>query len=79
MQHCVFSYAAAARAGTVSIWSLRLTLAGREVSRVTVRVAPDSRAVVEARRRCNAAFQPHERELLQSWASIQGLSVDLAP
>lgn len=79
MQHCVFIYAAAARDGTVSIWSLRLTHAGREVGRVTVRVAPTERAVVEARRRCNEAILPHERELLQSWASSQGLSVALGP
>jgi PcfJ-like protein len=79
MQHCVFTYAAAARAGSASIWSLRLTHAGREVSRVTVRVAPSERALVEARRRCNHAIQPNERELLQRWANSQGLSVALVP
>lgn len=79
MQHCVFTYGAAARAGTASIWSLRLTHAGREISRVTVRIAPTERALVEARRRCNHAIQPHERELLQSWAKSQGLSLALMP
>jgi hypothetical protein len=79
MQHCVFTYAAAARAGTASIWSLRFTRAGRELGRVTIRVTPGERALVEARRRCNQAIQPHERELLQSWASSQGLSVALLP
>lgn len=77
MHNCVFTYAAAARAGTVSIWSLRLTHAGREVSRVTLRVAPAERALVEARRPCNHAIQPHERDLLQKWASSQGLALAL--
>lgn len=75
MHHCVFSYAQAARSGTVSIWSLRVTRAGREVGRVTVRVAANERAVVEARRHCNQSIHPHERELLRSWASSHGLSL----
>jgi hypothetical protein len=79
MQHCVFTYAAAARAGTASIWSLRFSRAGRDVGRVTVRVTPGERTLVEARRRCNRAIHPHERELLQSWAKSEGLSVVLAP
>jgi PcfJ-like protein len=75
MHHCVFSYAHAARAGAVSIWSLRLTRAGREVSRVTVRVMTKERVLAEARRRFNAAIEPHERRLLHTWASRQGLEV----
>jgi hypothetical protein len=75
MHHCVFSYAQVARAGTMSIWSLRITRAGHEVGRVTVRVVARERAVVEARRRCNLGIQPHERELLRSWATSRGLAL----
>jgi hypothetical protein len=75
MHHCVFSYASVAQAGTVSIWSLRITQARREVGRVTVRVVAGERAVVEARRRHNQGIQPHEREVLRSWASRHGLSL----
>jgi hypothetical protein len=75
MHHCVFTYAHAARAGTVSIWSLRIARAGHEVGRVTVRVVASERAVVEARRRANQLIQPHERELLRSWAQCRGLSL----
>jgi hypothetical protein len=75
MHHCVFTYAHAARAGTVSIWSLRITRGGHEAGRVTVRVTASERAVVEARRRCNYAIQPHERELLRRWADSHGLSL----
>lgn len=75
MRHCVFTYAAAARAGSISIWSLRITRAGVNVGRVTVRVAASERAVVEARGYCNQNIQPHERELLRSWALSQGLSL----
>jgi hypothetical protein len=77
MHHRVFTYAQAARAGTVSIWSLRLARAGREVGRVTLRVVASERAVVEARRRCNQAIFPQERELIRSWASRQGLSLSV--
>jgi hypothetical protein len=75
MHHCVFGYAPAARAGTVSIWSLRIARAGREVRRVTLRVVASEAAVVEARRRCNQNIDPHERQLLRCWASSRGLSV----
>jgi hypothetical protein len=75
MHHCVFTYAHIARAGTVSIWSLRVTQAGREVGRVTVRVVVKERAVVEARRRCNHSIEPHERELPRGWAASRGLSL----
>lgn len=74
MHHCVFIYVQAARAGAMSLWSLRLSRAGREVGRVTLRVITKDRAVVEARRRCNESIAPHERELLQTWASSRGLS-----
>jgi len=77
MQHCVFTYAHAARSGAVSIWSLRITRSGQEIGRVTVRVVPGERTLVEARRRLNGSIQAHERELLRSWAQSRGW--DLAP
>jgi hypothetical protein len=75
MRHCVFNYARAARAGTVSIWSIRMFRDGHETGRVTLRVAPTERAVVEARRRCNQIIEPHERELVRRWADRRGLSL----
>lgn len=77
MQHCVFTYAHAARNGTAAIWSLRLTRAGQEMGRVTVRVTPGDKAVVEARRRCNQGIHGYERELLRHWSASLGWS--LAP
>jgi len=77
MQHCVFTYAQAARTGAMSIWSLRISRSGQEIGRVTVRVVPAERALVEARRRCNLGIHAHERDLLRTWASARGLS--LAP
>ena len=43
--------------------------------RVTVRVAVDSRQVVEARRFANARIEAHELAILQRWAAQRGLSV----
>jgi len=78
MQHCVFDYAGAARAGTVSIWSLRIVRTGHDVGRVTIRVIASERTVVEARRRCNESIKPYERELIRSWALQQGWSLGSA-
>ena len=72
MHHCVATYAST---GVASIWSLRLRHEGREVGRVTIRVALPGREVVEARRFANQKIQPYELQILQRWATKAGLTV----
>ena len=64
MGHCVASYAPSCVRGMVSIWSLRLTEAsGQETRLLTLEVGNSEQMIVQARRRFNAMPSP------RSWQS----------
>jgi hypothetical protein len=75
MHHCVATYTRLASTGGASIWSLRLQREGRQVGRVTIRVALPSREIVEARRFANQKIHPYELEILHRWAAKSGFTV----
>ena len=73
MRHCVGSYDASCVARRASIWSLRVTDAfGQETRLLTLEVSPQSGTIVQARQKCNAAPSPKEIDILRRWADAGG-------
>lgn len=73
LHHCVASYADRCYRGFSSIWSLRFWQAERIHHVLTVEVDPKRRAVVQARGRANRTASGRPLQLLQDWASREGL------
>ena len=71
MSHCVAMYATHLRSRKVAIFSLRC--AGER--RATVEVALGAQAVVQAKRKANAACTRDEIAVIARWASLNGLAV----
>jgi PcfJ-like protein len=73
MAHCVASYAPSCVRGVVSIWSLRLTGAsGQETRLLTLEVVNREHQIVQARRKCNALPSERELAILRRWAAAGG-------
>lgn len=76
--HCVGSYEGVVRSGQVSIWSLGLTRGTGFTSRVlTVEVANEDRAIVQARGKRNRWPNDAELKILRLWAQENALRIDL--
>lgn len=75
MGHCVGSYAASCGSGRVSIWSLRVTDAvGQESRLLTLEVSNAIGQIIQARRKYNQLPSPKERSILRRWADVGGPS-----
>jgi hypothetical protein len=75
LRHCVATYAEACVGRRSSIWSVRLeTREGRQRV-MTVEVEPDSRRVLQARGKRNAAPSDAARKILARWAARERLEV----
>lgn len=85
MRHCVRSYQTACIKGESSIWSLRVTFAGRPTVRrlLTIEVNMHRRAIVQVRGNCNqplSAMRSRQRmrlarQVLRDWARQQHLGI----
>lgn len=78
MNHCVLSYAKAAAAGQVSIWSLSLENGEGETgnwSMLTLEVHNQAKAVVQARGRFNRFSTAEERSIVREWAGANNLTI----
>ncbi len=73
MSHCVLMYAGSISRRKTSIWSLRCD----GIRRLTVRVSSETKAVVEARGKCNRRATPAEMNKLNRWAQMNGLSIKI--
>jgi hypothetical protein len=71
MRHCVLMYARSIVSGRTSIWSLK----SDGIRNLTVRVAREEKAVVEARGKCNRRATEAEMNKVSRWAKMNGLSV----
>jgi hypothetical protein len=78
MRHCVYTYANWCRNGETTIWSLRLRADGREKRMVTIEVDPRTRAIIQARAKCNLRPGAHCREIIRRWAQAAQLRIDIA-
>jgi PcfJ-like protein len=75
MSHCVGTYADSCASGRVSIWSLKLSDALGQVTRLlTLEVSNQNRQVVQARQRYNKLPSPKELSILHRWAGSGGPS-----
>lgn len=73
MAHCVASYAPSCVHGVVSIWSLRLTEAsGQQTRLLTLEVVNRAHQIVQARRKFNALPSERELSILRRWAAAGG-------
>lgn len=79
MRHCVISYRQQCLAGTASIWSLHRAAGGTIHDRVTIRVQPEFRRVVEARGPANRSISRRSFEVLSRWAARNRLTMDSIP
>ena len=75
LQHCVASYGYGCWKGRARIWSLRRRRGVTCRSVVTVEVNPQSRTIVQARGFRNRRASGRVFEMLQTWASREGLRV----
>jgi hypothetical protein len=75
MHHCVASYARACHARSMSIWSLRVRDAQRELARVTIRMDVAARKIVEARRFANAFVTTEQLRFIRRWADLNRIEV----
>jgi hypothetical protein len=73
MGHCVGTYARSCTRGHVSIWTLRVTDAwGQETRLLTLEVWNQSRQIVQARGKFNRMASPKELAILGRWADTGG-------
>jgi PcfJ-like protein len=73
MGHCVGSYAPSCASGRVSIWTLKVTDAwGQETRLLTLEVWNTNRQIVQARRKFNMPPSPKELSILGRWADSGG-------
>ena len=77
MRHCVSSYSYSCKSGRSAIYSMSLysQREGTVQRRLTIEVAPQNKAVVQARGFCNQFPGQQESRYLSAWASKNGLSV----
>jgi hypothetical protein len=77
MRHCVYAYAPAVQRGRTSIWSMTLSHEGPTHRVLTIEVRNPERRVVQARGKCNRVISGLELQILDAWASQNGLQVSL--
>jgi hypothetical protein len=80
-RHCVFTYTSRCLQGLSRIVSIRwYALAaddaeGLEVTRLTLEISPDRRAIVQIRGKANRRASREEMEVVRRWAGEQGLVI----
>jgi hypothetical protein len=74
--HCVGSYSHSCSAGRVSIWSMRVSNF-QEERILTLEVNNSSRAIVQARGKCNRMPDQKSYGIFCEWAVKSGLSVNI--
>lgn len=82
MGHCVGTYEQSCASGRVSIWTLKVTDAWGQQSRLlTLEVGNQNRQIIQARRKFNKSASPKELAILGRWAASGGPSLSkwLAP
>jgi hypothetical protein len=75
MQHCVATYVPACLQRRTTIWSLQLETRRGRRRVLTIEVDPVSRAIRQARRKCNRKPSEPEREIMERWAAREKLTV----
>lgn len=77
MDHCVADYVEQCAERKSSIWSLRIHAKGCPKRMVTIEVDPARNAIVQANAKSNEDPSPAAREILQRWATREGLVMSL--
>ncbi len=76
MSHCVGTYSGSCGSGRTSIWSLRLSDAlGQETRLLTLEVSNPTRLIVQARQKFNKLPNPKELSILRRWTATGGPSL----
>jgi hypothetical protein len=77
MSHCVATFTQWCARGVSTIWSLGIEAAvpGERQRVLTIEVSPETREVVQAKRRDNEAPDETCRVLVEEWARQEGLKV----
>jgi len=77
MDHCVGDYVAECADRKSSIWSMRVHAKGCPKRLVTIEVDPKRKAIVQAQAKSNEDPSPAAKEILQRWATREGLELSL--
>lgn len=77
MDHCVADYVEQCAERKSSIWSLRVHAKGCPKRMATIEVDPERKAIVQANARSNEDPSPAAKEILQRWATREGLAMSL--
>jgi hypothetical protein len=75
MKHCVATYAQSCAGGTCSIWTLEVESFEGKRKILTIEVLNSTRAICQARGKCNALPGAKLRAILSRWAAQAGLQV----
>ncbi|WP_158261267.1 MULTISPECIES: PcfJ domain-containing protein [Pirellulaceae] len=77
MDHCVGDYVEQCAERKSSIWSLRIHAKGCPKRMVTIEIDPERKAIVQANAKSNEDPSPAAKEILQRWATREGLAMCL--
>lgn len=76
MQHCVADYISKCIRRKTSIWSMKKQSGSRQRRQLTIEVLPEKRVIYQASGKCNCEPSEMAREILQSWADQEGLTIN---
>ncbi len=77
MDHCVSDYVEQCADHKSSIWSLRVHGKGCPKRLVTIEIDPERKVIVQANAKSNEDPSPAVKEVLQRWATREGLIISL--
>lgn len=73
MQHCVATYIPLCARRRTTIWSMKIQQEGQRKRALTIEVLPESKRIIQARGKQNAAPSKTARDILNLWATQEGL------
>lgn len=77
MDHCVGDYVEQCAERKSSIWSLRIHAKGCPRRMATIEIDPERKVIVQANAKSNEDPSPAARDILQRWATREGLAMSL--
>lgn len=73
MHHCVYSYAGSCACGRTAIYSMTMTNSSGSERMLTIEVIPQTRTIIQARKKYNAACSALDSRIMHGWATKEGL------